>query len=396
MSAQSKTEEATPKKRKDSAEKGQTVKVRDAVVACMTLCGVLAVSFATLDEIGAILIEMMRGGFDVDLAGYVKSLLVAGTKVVAPVLLACIVATVAPSLVQSRFVLATKAIKINFGALDPIRGFKKIFSLRTVKDFVKSLLYLAVFVIACRIVWLRNAAQLFGQFNANIHEVVGIWRGLLLDLVVVFLACALAILILDVLVEIFIHGKDLRMAKDEVKKEHKETEGSPEIKDKRKQIHMELLSDQDKHDIESSKMIVANPTHVAVGIYFNPGHMPLPLVSICERNQRALAVRRYAEKVGVPVIVDVRLARQIYKAHKRYQVVSLDVFQPVLQLLVWLYEVEAAATENETVDAGEPEPSDAAGNPAPRSDARTSADSVSEGAVAVDDRSAPNSPTQAK
>jgi len=343
MSAQSKTEEATPKKRRDSAQRGQIVKARDAAVACVMLCGVLVVSRESLHEVGAILIDMMRGGFDVDTSAYVRALLVAMVKIVAPVVLACIVAAAAPSLVQSKFVLATKALKINFGALNPINGFKKIFNLRTIKDFAKSLLYLAVFSVAVWIVWVRNKANLIGQFYSDVHGVVEIWRSLIVDMVLICLACALVILILDVFVEMLIYRKDLRMAKDEVKRERKENEGAPEIKSRRKEMHRELLSEQDKHDISSSKMVVVNPTHVAVGIYFNPSHLPFPIVSICERNQRALAVRRYAEKIGVPVVVDVRLARQIYKTHKRYEIVSLDVLEPIVRLMVWLRDVEQAA-----------------------------------------------------
>ncbi|MBR8313151.1 EscU/YscU/HrcU family type III secretion system export apparatus switch protein [Burkholderia dolosa] len=343
MSAQSKTEEATPKKRRDSAERGQILKARDAVVACVMLCGVFVVSKMSLHEIGAVMIDMMQNGFDVDTSSYVKSLLVACLKVVAPVLLVCILAAAVPSLMQSKFVLATKALKINFEALNPVRGFKKIFNLRTVKDFVKSLLYLVVFSVAVSIVWVRNKEKLLAQFYSDLHGVVGIWKDLMVDLVLTCLGCALVILILDVLVEMLIHRKELRMAKEEVKRERKENEGSPEIKGRRKEMHQELLSEQDKHDIQNSKMIIANPTHVAVGIYFNPSHLPFPLVSISERNQRALAVRSYAEKIGVPVIVDVPLARQIYKSHKRYEIVSLDVLEPVVRLMVWLRDVELAA-----------------------------------------------------
>ncbi|MDN7934715.1 EscU/YscU/HrcU family type III secretion system export apparatus switch protein [Burkholderia metallica] len=343
MSAQSKTEEATPKKRRDSAQRGQIVKARDAVVACVMLCGVLVVSRASLNEVGAILIDMMRGGFEVDTSAYVRALLVACVKVVAPVVLACIVAAAVPSLVQSKFVLGTKALKINFGALNPINGFKKIFNLRTIKDFVKSLLYLVVFSVAAWIVWVRNRTNIVGQFYSDVHGVVEIWTSLIVDMVLTCLACALAILVLDMFVEMLIHRKDLRMAKDEVKRERKENEGAPEVKSRRRELHQELLSEQDKHDIRSSRMIVANPTHVAVGIYFNPSHLPFPIVSISERNQRALAVRRYAEQVGVPVIIDVPLARRAYKTHKRYEIVSLDVLEPIVRLMVWLRDVELAA-----------------------------------------------------
>jgi type III secretion protein U len=132
------------------------------------------------------------------------------------------------------------------------------------------------------------------------------------------------------------------MDKDAVKREHKEQEGSPEVKGKRRDLHQELLSEQIKSDIRSSRVIVANPTHIAVGIYFRPEITVMPFISLMETNQRALAVRKYAAKVGVPVVTDIALARRIFKTHQRYSFVKLDELEQVLRLLVWLEEVEQA------------------------------------------------------
>ncbi|MGV2406602.1 UNVERIFIED_CONTAM: EscU/YscU/HrcU family type III secretion system export apparatus switch protein, partial [Campylobacter lari] len=73
--------------------------------------------------------------------------------------------------------------------------------------------------------------------------------------------------------------------------------------------------------------------------------MPIPMISVYETNQRALAVRAYAEKVGVPVIVDIKLARSLFKTHRRYDLVSLEEIDEVLRLLVWLEEVENAGKD---------------------------------------------------
>ncbi|HFY5836093.1 TPA: SPI-1 type III secretion system export apparatus protein SpaS, partial [Salmonella enterica subsp. enterica serovar Typhimurium] len=135
------------------------------------------------------------------------------------------------------------------------------------------------------------------------------------------------------------------MDKEEVKREMKEQEGNPEVKSKRREVHMEILSEQVKSDIENSRLIVANPTHITIGIYFKPELMPIPMISVYETNQRALAVRAYAEKVGVPVIVDIKLARSLFKTHRRYDLVSLEEIDEVLRLLVWLEEVENAGKD---------------------------------------------------
>ncbi|MCY1311541.1 Surface presentation of antigens protein SpaS [compost metagenome] len=89
-------------------------------------------------------------------------------------------------------------------------------------------------------------------------------------------------------------------------------------------------------------MIIANPTHIAIGVYFRPEITVLPFISLMETNQRALAVRAYANKVGVPVINDPALARRIYKTHQRYSFLQVQEVEEVLRLLIWLEQVEQA------------------------------------------------------
>jgi len=341
--AGNKTEKATPKKKRDAARRGQSFKARDLVVAVLIFCGVLFVVWlGSLGEIGAALIAAVRSGFSLDLHRYVADVLLLGLKVVGPIIVLTIVATALPSLLQSGFTLASESLKLNFGALNPVKGFKKIFSLRTAKDFVKTLLYLLCFGAAILLAWHWNRELIFAQVHASIPEIIGIWGKLIIGLALISLGCIAAVLVLDALAELFLYLKDLRMDKQEIKREYKELEGDPMIKSKRKQAHMELLSAQEKHDIENSRMVIANPTHVAIGIYFKPELTPIPYISVRERNQRALAVRQYAEKVGVPVIVDIPLARRLYRSHQLYDMVSLDEIHAVAQLLLWLQQVELA------------------------------------------------------
>jgi type III secretion protein U len=343
MSAASKTEKPTPKKRRDAAKKGQTFKAKDMATTCL-----MAVAYLYLAGDGALLrvMEVVRraieNGFDTDLGDYVVQLAWLLLSIIAPLVLICFLAGAIPLLLTTGMALALEALKLNFGALNPISGFKRIFSLRTVKDTVKAALYLGCFVVAFWIVWDSQKALLFGQLNAPVKDLFGIWGHLLQVLVLVFLCCILLVVIADALCEYWLYIKDLKMDKDAVKREHKEQEGSPEMKGRRRDLHRELLDEQIKSDIRGSRVIVANPTHIAVGIYFRPEVTVMPFISLMETNQRALAVRKYAASVGVPVVTDIALARLIYKTHQRYSFVRLSELEQVLRLLVWLEEVERA------------------------------------------------------
>ncbi|MBP4044167.1 EscU/YscU/HrcU family type III secretion system export apparatus switch protein [Chromobacterium violaceum] len=348
-----KTEKPTRKKLQDAAKKGQSFKSRDLVVACLTLCGVAyLVSFGSLVELMGIFRQALAGGFQQDMRGYAQAVFWQGLKLLLPIFLLCVAASALPVLLQTGFVLASEALKLNLEALNPINGFKKLFSLRTVKEAVKALLYLASFVVAVALIWRKHKALLFAQLNGSVMDIAAVWRELLLSLVLTCLGCIVLILILDALAEYFLFMKDMKMDKQEVKREMKEQEGNPEIKSRRREAHFELLSEQVKSDVENSRLIIANPTHIAIGIYFRPELVPIPFVSVMETNQRALAVRAYAEKVGVPVVRDVPLARRILASHRRYSFINLEEVDEVLRLLEWLEQVENAGRPDDEPSGG--------------------------------------------
>ncbi|KVP30323.1 EscU/YscU/HrcU family type III secretion system export apparatus switch protein [Burkholderia ubonensis] len=352
-----KTEKPTRKRLQDAAKKGQSFKSRDLIVACLTLCGVAyLVSFGSLVELMGAFRQALDDGFRQDMQRYAQAVFWLGVKLFLPILLLCVAASVLPTLLQTGFVLASKALKFDLSVLNPVNGFKKLFSLRTVKEAVKALLYLTSFVVAVMVVWHKHKVLLFSQLNGSPMNMAMVWRELLLSLVLLCLACIVAVLILDAVAEYLLFMKDMKMDMQEVKREMKEQEGNPEIKSRRREAHMEILSEQMKSDVRNSRLIIANPTHIAVGIFFKPELSSILLISVLETNQRALAVRAYAEKVGVPVVTDVRLARRIFASHRRYDLVSLDELDEVLRLLVWLEQVENAGV----VETAQPESSEKA------------------------------------
>ncbi|MFU9137569.1 EscU/YscU/HrcU family type III secretion system export apparatus switch protein [Erwinia tasmaniensis] len=341
--AGSKTEKPTPKKKKDAAKKGQAFKSKDLIISILILVGVqYLVNFSNVMELMLLWRRIIENNFTNNMESYARAVLWTGVKIFLPFLILCVVASALPTLLQTGFMLASKALRIKFDALNPINGIKKLFSLRTAKDVIKSTLFLTSFIVAACLFWSNNKSVIFSQVNGTVRHILPVWGELFSSLVALCLICALLVVILDALAEYFLHIKDLKMEKQEVKREYKEQDGDPEIKAKRKELHMELLSEQVKSDIKNSKVIIANPTHIAVGIYMNKDVVGLPFISVLEKNQRALAVRAYAENVGVPVVENVKLARRILKSHRRYSFVSLEELDEVINILIWLEQVENA------------------------------------------------------
>lgn len=129
------------------------------------------------------------------------------------------------------------------------------------------------------------------------------------------------------------------MEKHEVKQEHKDHNGNPEIKQRRRQIGEEL-SGQVQADVAGSSMILANPTHIAVGIFTHPDYPGVQFVSVRERGNRARKVIALAEKWGIPVVRDIPVARAVYFKVRRYQFVPAELTAPIARILAWLKDIE--------------------------------------------------------
>ncbi len=265
-----KTEKPTQKKLKDSAKKGQSFKSKDFIIACLILCGAqYLISMGSFVELMGAYRRVIANDFDYDIHRYTTAVLWIGLQILLPIILLCVFASALPTLLQTGFVIATKALKFNFGAINPAKGFKKIFSLRTAKDAVKSLLYLATFFISAILVWHNKKGLLFQQLHGTPYDMTVVWRELLQAIVFTCLVCIIIILILDALAEFFLYIKDLKMDKQEVKRDMKEQDGNPEIKSKRRELHSELLSEQIKSDVKNSNFIIANPTHRASTLFYD-------------------------------------------------------------------------------------------------------------------------------
>lgn len=340
-----KTEQPTNKKRKDSAKKGQTFKSKDVITTIILLAGIYFLAHAMnfgpfISFYTHLLLYSTRPGINVFLVELIKIFFMLSL----PFIAVCTIVGFAVTLLQTGFTLATEAIKLNFKALNPVEGIKKIFSMRTVKELVKSLCYLVVFAVTCHSLIQHDLRQALTLYRVDLPGLIAVWVTLAVKAVMVFIAWSIFVLLADLLVEYFLHFKDMKMDKHEVKQEHKESDGNPQIKSARRRAHQELLSGEEMAAVRNSEVVLANPTHIAMAIYFNPEVASLPFIALRCTNLKAKAAIAYAEKVGVPVVRNIPLTRRLYHHYSQYSFISMedDVLLDVMDVLIWLRQVEAA------------------------------------------------------
>lgn len=351
-----KTEKPTSKKRKDSAKKGQTFKSKDLITTVVMLVGIFYLAYGMnfgnfIDFYSLVLLNGTKMGINEYLIGLMRIFFLLSL----PFIALCTLVGMGVTLLQTGFVIATKALKLNFQALNPVQGIKKIFSMRTIKELVKSICFLIVFAATCYSLIHNDLRQALTIYQTNIAGLINCWIRLALKAVLVFIGCSVLVLIADFIAEYFLHFKDLKMDKHEVKQEYKENEGNPEIKGARKRAHQEILSGEEMAGIRNSEVVMANPTHIAMAIFFNPEVAHLPFIALRCSNTKARAAIAYAEKIGVPVVRNIPLTRRLYHTYSQYNFISLEdeALVDVMNILIWLQQVEIAGMP--PIEAVEPE-----------------------------------------
>lgn len=347
-----KTELPTEKKRKDSAKKGQTLKVKDFTTTLILLSGsyFLLYSFSFNDFIYFYSL-ILTDSTSVSENDFLINMILLLSQLVFPFVAVCAIACIVATLLQTRFSIATEGLKLNFKALNPVEGFKKIFSMRTLKEFIKSLCYLIVFLCTCYSLIHSDLKKTLTIHHSGMGQLIISMSSLMVKAVTVFTAWAVLVLLADFIAEYFLHVKDLKMDKHEVKQERKETDGNPQIKSARRRTHQEILSGEEKSAIRNSSVVMANPTHIAIAIYFNPEVAPLPFIALRATNFKAKSAMAYAEKIGIPVVRNVILTRRLYRTYAQYSFISVNDndLMLVMDILIWLRQVETADMEREAL-----------------------------------------------
>ncbi|MEA1961742.1 MAG: flagellar biosynthesis protein FlhB [Bacillota bacterium] len=346
-----KTEKATPRRREDARKKGQVFKSTDLNSAVILIAGSATcyLSFTymtrTLEEF-TILYLLDRTLHDFDVA-YASMLLVEVIQVIGkmvfPVFLVTFIAALTISYLQVGFMFSAEVLTPKLSKLNPIEGFKRIFSKRALVEFVKSLLKISVtgfivyLVVQKKILIfpllvdmpLRDIVRVLGETVFGIAMKVGVFF--------------IIIGVLDYFYQMYEHEKSLLMSKYDVKQEYKQTEGDPLIKSKQRQIQREVAMRRMMSEVPGADVVITNPTHFAVVLKYSADRMSAPVVVAKGQDYVALKIREIAEQNNVIIYQNPPLARSLYKTVEIGTEVPEDLYQAVAEVLAFVYKQKKVA-----------------------------------------------------
>lgn len=334
-----KTEKATPKRRKESRKEGQVPRTQELGAWASMLAVGMAAPLLLKHEINA-LRELMVTSFSLgDQATTGKALLLlgqAGKHVFVSLLVlgsAIMLIGVASALAQGGFYLATKQVKPSLKKLDPIQGIKRVFGPHALWEGAKMLLK-SSFVALIVYLAIRSVMPMIGGL-VPMQTVVDTVSAEALTLIRNIGLVGLGMAAADYAIQRRRVGKQTRMTKDEVKQEHKQTEGDPLVKSAIRSRQLAAARNRMMADIAQADVVLVNPTHVAVALRYEP-EKGAPRVVARGAGAIAAKIRARADEESVPMVRDVPLARALYTSTKVGQEIPAELFAAVAQVLAFV------------------------------------------------------------
>lgn len=345
MAEDDKTEKPTPKKRKEARKKGQVAKSQELTTAVVLAASVGALAItgpATFHRLQAAVADGLGRMSDpsrvsaAGVGGLFRSIGSSFVGAAAPVVIACVAAGIVSNLLQARFQVTPKAIRPNFKRLNPQTGFKRVFGKSAPIETVKALLKIcAVGGVAYLALYpaIPTLAGFVGIAPANLPGQVG---GMSMGIAERVVGAFFFIAALDWIWQKRKHEKSLKMTREEVKKEHKESDASPQMKKAQAKKRYEMSRRRMLTDVPTADVVVVNPTHFAVALRYD-GKVSAPQVVAKGQDLIAAAIRKVAEEHGVPVLANAPLARSLYREVEIGHMIPEEFFASVAEVLAFVY-----------------------------------------------------------
>lgn len=339
-----KNEAPTPKKRQDARDKGQVPKSQELNVAFGLLAAALVVQLGG-GALGRALQNMMGHTLlqaslpAVGLEGIGGRVVQTGWQtlgIMTPALLAATAVTLLVAGAQGRGVLTAKPLEPKWSKLNPLTNAKNVWGTRALAELAKSLLKLT---ILGTVLWLALRGFM-GRLPALIQQSPAAMAHEIQDTTVLLLAAAggayLVVAGADYAYQLWEHEKQLRMSKEEIRKEFKESEGDPLVKSRMRSMGRAMARKRMLTQVATADVIITNPTHVAVALKYDPAIAPAPVVLAMGERKVAERIKQIAADAGVPRVENVPLARALLRTARVGQAIPPEFYVAVAEVLAFV------------------------------------------------------------
>ncbi len=345
--SQEKTEEASGRKIEKAREEGQVPRSRDLTTSIVLLLGSIALYYYA-DFMGGKFVDMMRANlvlsretiFDPNaMVGHFVSALYQGLLSMGPFMALMMFAAFIGPIALGGWLFSADALMPKFSRMDPMSGLKRMFSMKSLIELLKSTAKVTI-ILGATVLLLKHYAQpMFRLSDESINTAIIHSTKISAYAMIALSACTLIIAAFDVPLQIYEYSKKLKMSKQELKDEAKDTDGKPEVKGRIRQLQREMAQRRMMANVPTADVIITNPTHYAVALQYNPETMATPILLAKGGDNIALKIREIGKAHGVEVIESPVLARAIFHTTELDREIPSGLYLAVAQVLAYVFQL---------------------------------------------------------
>lgn len=349
-----KTEPATEKKLREAREDGKVSKSKELVFAFDLIVFFLLlkifVSFLgdgfeetfryTYGSMGT-LAKQSAGSFsEGEAAAFISSILLEILKLLLPFLVFGFAVTVIVNILQVGWKVTGKPLKPKPDKFNPINGMKRIISKDSIFELVKSIIKIALIIYVAYTAIKDDAQKIFVLYDMPLNQALAFCGSVIINaglkISIVYLVVGLA----DFIYQKYRFKEDMKMTKQEVKDEYKNTEGNPEIKGRQRQRMREASRQRMMQDVPKTDVVITNPTHLAVAIKYDAEKAKAPVVLAKGEDYLAQKIREKAKENGIEIVENKPLARMLYANVEIGEEIPPELYQAVAEILAMVYNMK--------------------------------------------------------
>ena len=342
-----KSEQPTDSKLKKAKEKGQIPRSRELTSLMILLVGILLfwiMGTHFVSKLKAIIQQAMlvahRTDDDKQIIFNLINLLTAGFWAILPIFVGLVIVAIIAPLSVGGLLFSLQSIKPNLGKLNPISGFKRLFSLRIFSELFKSILKVVLIAFAAALFLIHQFPNMLALPSMYLNNALSQVMQLLIYASLLIVLALIPMVGFDIFYQIWSNLKKLKMSKQEVKDEFKEQEGNPQIKGRIRQMQQAMARRRMMKDVPKANVIVTNPTHYAVALQYDEKTMSAPRILAKGTDNIASKIKQIAQEHQIPQLEAPPLARALYRHGEIGKSIPAELYAAVAQILAWVYQLK--------------------------------------------------------
>ncbi|WP_456267406.1 flagellar type III secretion system protein FlhB [Kushneria sp. AK178] len=352
-SDEEKTEEPTARRLEKAREEGQVARSRELTTFLVLAVGAGGLALC-MGWMGEVLSGVMGNAmtFDAGVARDPSRMMINVTAMGGQALLALapimgimvIVALLAP-MALGGWLFSTKSLKFDIKKLNPISGFKRIFSSQVLAELAKTIAKSVLIALVAAAFIYSHQGQLLGLAGESLQAAMRHMLLLVLFCCALILLAFIVVILIDVPYQLWSHTKKLRMSRHDIRQEHKESEGDPQVKGRIRQQQQAAARRRMMSEVPTADVIITNPTHFAVALVYKDGEMGAPRVVAKGADAVAGRIRELGQENRIPFLEAPALARSLYRHGELGREIPAPLYTAVAEVLAWVYQLRRYRSE---------------------------------------------------